>query len=136
MRRSPFCQCFGTALYAGVPLRLPVFGVGSRADFAAAFAAMLPRFSAMGITSMFDAGIPGGNTMLTNAMRALAGMEAAGQLPLRHHASAYIDKADATGEQAVAAIAKARAAHASALIDIHTAKIANDGTIEGEPPRC
>ena len=111
---------------------LPVFGVGSQADFAAAFNAMLPRFSAMGITSVFDAGIPGGNTMLTNAMRALAGMEAAGQLPLRYHASVYIDKADATGEQAVAAITAARAAHASALIDIRTAKIANDGTIEGE----
>ena len=111
---------------------LPVFGVGSQADFAAAFSAMLPRFSAMGITSVFDAGIPGGNTMLTNAMHALAGMEAAGQLPLRYHACVYIDKADATGEQAVAAITDARAAHASALIDIRTAKIANDGTIEGE----
>ena len=111
---------------------LPVFGVGSQADFAAAFSAMLPRFSAMGITSVFDAGIPGGNTMLTNAMRALAGMEAAGQLPLRYHASVYIDKADATGEQAVRAVTQAHAAHASALIDIRTAKIANDGTIEGE----
>ena len=111
---------------------LPVFGVGSQADFAAAFAAMLPRFSAMGITSVFDAGIPGGNAMLTNAMQALAGMEAAGQLPLRYHASVYIDKTDATGEQAVAAVTAARAAHASALIDIRTAKIANDGTIEGE----
>ena len=111
---------------------LPVFGVGSQADFAAAFSAMLPRFSAMGVTSVFDAGIPGGATMLTNAMQALAGMEAAGQLPLRYHASVYIDKADATGEQAVAAITEARAAHASALIDIGTAKIANDGTIEGE----
>ena len=111
---------------------LPVFGVGSQADFAAAFSAMLPRFSAMGVTSVFDAGIPGGNTMLTNAMQALAGMEAAGQLPLRYHASVYIDNADATGEQAVRAITEARTAHASALIDIRTAKIANDGTIEGE----
>ena len=111
---------------------LSVFGVGSQADFAAAFSAMLPRFSAMGITSVFDAGIPGGNTMLANAMQALAGMEAAGQLPLRYHASVYIDKADATGEQAVAAITEVRAAHASAFIDIRTAKIANDGTIEGE----
>ena len=111
---------------------VPALGVGTQADFAAAFATILPRLAAFGVTTVFDAGVPGGDTMLTNALQALAGMEAAGQLPLRYHASVYIDNTNTTGEQAVRAITDARAAYASALIDVSTAKIANDGTIEGE----
>ena len=49
---------------------LPRFGIGSEADFRAAFTATLPKYSAMGITAVFDAGIPGGDALLRNALHA------------------------------------------------------------------
>ena len=111
---------------------VPRFGIGSEADFRAAFSDMLPNYSAMGITTVFDAGIPGGDTLLRNALMALASMEREGQLPVRFRASSYLnspDEADAAMAQRVAQI---RQAFASDLIDLHTVKIPNDGTIEGE----
>ena len=111
---------------------VPRFGIGSEADFRAAFSDMLPNYSAMGITTVFDAGIPGGDTLLRNALMALASMEREGQLPVRFRASSYLnspDEADATMARRVAQI---RQAFASDLIDLHTVKIPNDGTIEGE----
>ncbi len=110
---------------------LPVFGVGTEANFRAAYAAMLPKLSAMGITTVFDAGIPG-DALLRNAMRALAAMAREGALPLRYRASAYLGGPGTTGEELVGTITTLRRQFASDLLDIHTAKIANDGTIEGE----
>ena len=80
---------------------------------------------------MFDAGITV-DTLLNNALKALAGMERAGKLPLRYRASVYIDKRDINGEEVARNIQQKRRAFASDLVDVHTAKIANDGTIEGE----
>ena len=54
---------------------VPLFGIGSEEDFRAAFSAMLPSYSAMGITTVFDAGIPGGDALLRNALKALSAME-------------------------------------------------------------
>ena len=110
---------------------LPVFGVGTEANFRAAYAAMLPKLSAMGITTVFDAGIPG-DALLRNAMRALAAMAREGALPLRYRASAYLGGPGTSGEELVRTITTLRRQFASDLLDIHTAKIANDGTIEGE----
>ena len=113
---------------------LPVFGVGTEADFRTAYQAILPRLSAMGITSVFDAGIPG-DTLLRNALAALAGLEQAGQLPLRYRASAYLSGPKTTGEALAATIKALRgefASGASGLLDIRTGKIGNDGTIEGK----
>ena len=112
---------------------LPVFGVGTEADFRAAYRTFLPRLSAMGITSVFDAGIPG-DTLLRNALAALAGLEQAGELPLRYRASAYLASPKTTGEALAATIKALRRQFASpaGLLDIRTGKIANDGTIEGK----
>ena len=110
---------------------VPLFGIGSEEDFRAAYEALLPKLSTMGVTTVFDAGIPG-DGLLNNALKALAGMERDGKLPLRYRASVYIDKRDVNGEEAAQNIQQKRRAFASGLVDVHTAKIANDGTIEGE----
>ena len=113
---------------------LPVFGVGTEADFRTAYRAFLPRLSAMGITTVFDAGIPG-DALLRNALTALAGLEQAGELPLRYRASAYLAGPNTTGDALAAMIKALRrefAASPAGLLDIRTGKIANDGTIEGK----
>ena len=110
---------------------LPRFGVGTKEDFRAAFKAMLPKLSAMGVTTVFDAGIPGGDELVRNALVALAEMERDGRLPMRVRASAYLNRASPTGEEMAARIRALRAA-ASPLVDLRTAKIPNDGTIEGK----
>ena len=113
---------------------LPVFGVGTEADFRTAYRAFLPRLSAMGITTVFDAGIPG-DALLCNALTALAGLEQAGELPLRYRASAYLAGPNTTGDALAAMIKALRrefAARPAGLLDIRTGKIANDGTIEGK----
>ena len=65
---------------------VPLFGIGSEEDFRAAYETLLPNLSAMGITTVFDAGIPG-DALLHNALQALAGMERDGKLPLRYRGS-------------------------------------------------
>lgn len=111
---------------------VPLFGIGSEADFRAAFSDMLPNYSAMGITTVFDAGIPGGDVLLRNALKALTSMERAGQLPVRFRASSYLNGPDAHGDDMARRVAQMRQEFASDLIDLHTVKIPNDGTIEGE----
>ena len=111
---------------------LPRFGIGSEADFRAAFTAILPKYSAMGITAVFDAGIPGGDALLRNALKALAGLERDGTLPLRYRASVYLNRPEVEGADMVRRITGIRRDFASELIDVHTVKIPNDGTIEGE----
>ena len=110
---------------------MPLFGIGSEEDFRAAFSAILPGYSAMGITTVFDAGIPGGDALLRNALKALTAMQRDGQLPVRLRASSYLNgPAEAGGvAERLTAI---RRDFASDLIDLHTVKIPNDGTIEGE----
>ena len=111
---------------------LPRFGVGSKEDFRVALQAMLPKLSAMGITTVFDAGIPGGDALVRNALAALAEMERDGNLPLRVQASAYLNRVGVTGKQMAQRIRALRETIASELVDLRTAKIGNDGTIEGE----
>ncbi len=111
---------------------LPLFGIGSEEDFRAAFSAILPDYSAMGITTVFDAGVPGGDTILRHALKALAGMERDGQLPLRYRASVYLNNPERDGADVVQSVIRMRRDFASDLIDVHTVKIPNDGTIEGE----
>ena len=65
---------------------VPLFGIGSEKDFHAAYEALLSKISAMGITTVSDAGVPG-DTLLNNTLKALAGMERDGKLLLRYHAS-------------------------------------------------
>lgn len=111
---------------------VPRFGVGSKEDFQAAFEAMLPKLSAMGITTVFDAGIPGGDALVRNALAALGEMERDGRLPVRVRASAYLNQADVTGKQMAERIGALRDTISSPLVDLRTAKLGNDGTIEGE----
>ena len=111
---------------------LPRFGIGTKEDFKAAYDTILPTLSAMGITSLYDAGIPGGDAMLRNALAALADMEREQRLPVRYSASVYVDNPNTKAADAVAAVRTLRESFASDLIDVHTVKIANDGTIEGE----
>ena len=111
---------------------VPRFGVGSKEDFKAAFEAMLPKLSAMGITTVFDAGIPGGDALVRNALAALGEMERDGRLPVRVRASAYLNQADVTGKQMAERIGALRETISSPLVDLRTAKLGNDGTIEGE----
>ena len=110
---------------------VPLFGIGSEEDFRAAFSAMLPSYSAMGVTTVFDAGVPGGDALLRNALKALAALERDGQLPLRVRASSYLNTPDEAGDM-VERLTAMRQDFASELIDLHTVKIPNDGTIEGE----
>ncbi len=110
---------------------LPRFGVGSVEDFRAALSAMLPELSAMGVTSVFDAGIPGGEATLRNALQALAGLEKEGALPVRYRTTAYVDNPATSGAEAAALVGELRREFASELVDLHTVKIANDGTFEG-----
>ena len=110
---------------------LPLFGIGSEEDFRAALSAMLPDYSAMGVTAVFDAGIPGGDALLGNALKALNAMQRDGDLPVRFRASYYLNS-PAEAKDAAARLAAMRRTFASDLIDLHTVKIPNDGTIEGE----
>ena len=110
---------------------MPLFGIGSEEDFRAAFSAMLPSYSAMGITTVFEAGIPGGDALLRNALKALTAMQRDGQLPVRLCASSYLNS-PAEAEGMVERLTAIRRDFASDLIDLHTVKIPNDGTIEGE----
>ena len=110
---------------------VPLFGIGSEEDFRAAFSAMLPSYSAMGITTVFDAGIPGGDALLRNALKALSAMERDGDLPVRLRTSSYLNSPAEAGDMAERLTA-IRRDFASDLIDLHTVKIPNDGTIEGE----
>ena len=111
---------------------VPLFGIGSEDDFRAAFSAMLPRYAAMGITTVFDAGIPGGDALLRNALQALAAMEGEGRLPVRFRASSYLNSPDEIDAGLAQRLAGIRQDFASDLIDLRTVKIPNDGTIEGE----
>ena len=106
--------------------KLPIIGTRTVAEVQAALAAyeaLLPKLSAMGITTVFDAGTPG-DTLLNNALKALAGMERDGKLPLRYRASVYTDKRGVNGEEVARNIQQKRRFFASSLVDIHTAKIA------------
>lgn len=111
---------------------LPRFGVGTKEDFKTALGTMLPTLSAMGVTSLFDAGVPGGEAMLRSALAALAELEREQRLPVRYRASVYVDNPKTAAADAVRTVRAMRETFASALVDIHTVKIANDGTIEGE----
>ena len=108
---------------------LEVFGVGSEEDFHAAFSQMLPALSAMGITTLFEAGIPGGLT--ARALAALARMEREGRLPMRLRASAYVNGPREAGAEFVESVLEMRREFASDLIALDTVKIGNDGTFEG-----
>ena len=108
-------------------------GIGSREDFREALSRTLPAYSAMGITTVFDAGIPGGETMLRNALGALRSMEHGEGLPLRYRASYYLGDPAIEGSELVRRVATLRRElSASPRIDLHTVKIPNDGTLEGE----
>ena len=111
---------------------LPRFGIGTKEDFKAALGTMLPTLSAMGVTALFDAGIPGGEAMLRSALAALVELEQEQRLPVRYRASVYIDNPKTTAAEAVRMVRALRESFASALVDVHTVKIANDGTIEGQ----
>ena len=111
---------------------LPRFGVGTKEDFKIALGTMLPKLSAMGVTSLFDAGVPGGEAMLRNALAALAELEQEQRLPVRYRASVYVDNPKTKAEDAVRTVRAMRESFASDLVDVHTVKIANDGTIEGK----
>ena len=111
---------------------LPLFGLGSESDFRQALAESLPSYSAMGITTVFDAGIPGGDALLRNALKALSDMEREGRLPLRYRASVYLNRPDVAGPDMVRRVVEIRESIASEFVDVHTVKIPNDGTIEGE----
>ena len=107
----------------------PVFGVGSADDFHAAYSAMLPALAGMGITTVFEAGIPGGLTR--NALSALARLEREGQLPLRLRSSAYVNGPHEANAEFVEEVLALRREFASPLLELRTVKIANDGTFEG-----
>ena len=102
---------------------LPFFGLGSESDFRQAFAESLPSYSAMGITTVFDAGIPGGDALLRNALKALADMEREGRLPLRYRASVYLNRPDVAGPDMVRRVVEIRESIASEFVDVHTVKI-------------
>lgn len=111
---------------------LPRFGVGSVEEFQAAYSHMFPALSAMGVTTVFDAGIPGGEATLHNALQAVADMEREGRLPVRYRTAVYVDNPSTTGQEAVSQVRRMRSVFASANVDIHTVKVATDGTIEGQ----
>ena len=111
---------------------LPRFGVGTEDDFRTAFGAMLPKMSAMGVTTLFDAGIPGGDALVRNALAALNGLAGEGRLPMRVQASAYLNRTGVTGIEMAQRVAALRQGISSPLVGLRTVKIGNDGTIEGE----
>ena len=108
---------------------LQVFGIGSEADFYAAYAQMLPALSSFGITTVFEAGTPGGLTR--NALSALSRLERDGHLPLRIRSSAYVNGPREANAEFVDRVLAMRREFASPLIDLSTVKIQNDGTFEG-----
>ena len=108
---------------------LAVFGIGSEDDFVAAYATMLPALSSFGITTVFEAGIPGGLTR--NALAALARLEREGRLPLRVESSAYVNGPREATAEFVESVLGMQREFASPLIGLETVKIGNDGTFEG-----
>jgi len=59
-------------------------------------------------------------------------MEREGRVPLRFHASSYLNSPNAKSADKARAVLGMCRDFASDLIDIHTIKISNDGTIEGK----
>ena len=108
---------------------LAVFGIGSEDDFVAAYSTMLPALSSFGITTVFEAGIPGGLTR--NALAALARLEQEGRLPLRVRSSAYVNGPRETTAEFVREVLAMQREFASPLLELETVKIGNDGTFEG-----
>ena len=108
---------------------LAVFGIGSEDDFVAAYSTMLPALSSFGITTVFEAGIPGGLTR--NALAALARLEREGRLPLRVESSAYVNGPREATAEFVESVLEMRREFASPLLELETVKIGNDGTFEG-----
>ena len=108
---------------------LPLFGIGSEDDFHAAYSQMLPALARFGITTVFEAGTPGGLTR--NALSALSRLERDGLLPLRIRSSAYVNGPREATAAFVDRVLEMRREFGSALIALDTLKIQNDGTFEG-----
>ena len=105
---------------------LKVLGLDTKEKFTTAHQNFLPNLPMLGITSVFDAGVPMGGE---NSAAALLEMEMSGALPVRYFASHYLlSKADA--ETAVEDFQRQQATYDGELFDFYAIKISNDGTIE------
>ena len=96
------------------------------AAYAAAFRRWLPRALESGLTGLFDAGM--GAPDEASAYRLLAGMEAAGQLPLRYFSSTA-NRGE--GDDPVARLVRLKADYGSRLLRPTAVKLFADGVPEG-----
>ncbi len=96
------------------------------AAYAAAFRRWLPRALESGLTGLFDAGM--GAPDEASAYRLLAGMEAAGQLPLRYFSSTA-NRGE--GDDPVARLVRLRTDYGSRLLRPTAVKLFADGVPEG-----
>lgn len=102
---------------------LEALGLGTREQFKAAYPGILSQLPESGITSLFDAGIPG---VQEYAFKALLELEQDGRLPVRYNASNYV----ITPEHAVNAVPeleRLRQLYTSELVRVAAIKISNDG---------
>ena len=105
---------------------LKVLGLDTKEQFTTAHRNFLPNLPMLGITSVFDAGVPMGGE---NSAAALLEMERSGTLPVRYFASHYLlSKTDT--ETAVEDFQRQQASYDGELFDFYAIKISNDGTIE------
>lgn len=105
---------------------LQKLGLGDKENFKQAYHGFLPALSSVGITSLFDAGIP---IVSEAAFQALIDMDKEGTLPLRYFASHFIvgqkDAPKAKNE-----FARLKQSYKSDRFEVYAIKISNDGTIE------
>ena len=105
---------------------LETLGLSTKEQFQAAHSNFLPNLPAVGITTVFDAGVPMGGE---NSAQALIAMDEARMLPVRYFASHFLlSKQEAT--TAAEDFIRLRDTYKGDLFSFYAVKISNDGTIE------
>ncbi|BDD09937.1 putative amidohydrolase [Fulvitalea axinellae] len=108
--------------------QLPKLGLGSSSDFKQGLKEILPVLASFGITSLFDAGVPG---LERYALAALTELERDDDLPVRYYTSHYVTS-PTEAEDAVKDFLALKEEFTSELVIPSAIKIPNDGTIEAE----
>ena len=101
-------------------------GLGSTERFVQAYQGFLPTLSSIGVTTVFDAGVP---IIEKPAFDALLALEKRGELPVRYYASHFlVTKKDAAS--AKEDFLNLRETYNTGRLKMYAMKISNDGTIE------
>ena len=103
---------------------LAAMGIGTRSSFYNALKSYLPKLSAQGITSLFDAGAP---AVETQSFEALAQLERENALPLRYFGSHFI-LSHQDAQNAAKTFIRYQKKYNTKLLTISSVKFSNDNS--------